>query len=103
MSRCDIQTVSSSGKPANSSDSTAVKLRLAELGGTGSLDRAAEIQRQQLRAVADAECRNAEREHFGIDVRSAFGVHRCGPAAEDQRMRVSRAHLSRRHAVSDEL
>ena len=79
------------------------QLRLAELGCTGSLDPATEIQRQQLRAVADAECRNAEREYLGIHVRGAFRVHRCRPAAEDQRMGVARSHLSSRHAVSYEL
>ena len=79
------------------------QVRLAELRRAGPLDRAAEIERQELRSVADAERRNAELEHLGIDVRGTFGVHRGRAAAEDQRVRVARAHLRRRHAVADEL
>ncbi len=45
--------------------------RLAELGDAGAIDRAAELERHQLRAVADAERGDAEVEQLGIDVRRA--------------------------------
>jgi hypothetical protein len=78
------------------------EIRLAELGRARPLDGAAEIKRQQLGAVADSQSRNTELEHLGIHVRSAFRVHRCGAAAEDQRVRVARAHLRGGHAMADQ-
>ena len=76
---------------------------LAELGDAGVLDGAAEVLRHQLHPVADAERRHAELVDARIDPGSSRGVHRGGAAAEDERQRVPRPHLLRRHAVTDEL
>ena len=43
------------------------------------------------------------REERGIDARRAVRVHGRRPAAEDQRVRVARAHLLGRHRVRNEL
>ena len=79
------------------------QLRLPELGDAGAVDTAAEIEREQLHAVADAERGNAERKERRIDARRAVRVHRSGPAAEDERVRVPRAYLLGRHGVGHEL
>ena len=84
-SRWLIQTVCSAGRPANSAPAPAVELGLAELGDAGPVDRAAELQRHQLHAVADAERRDAELEQLRVDARRALGVDRRRPAGEDQR------------------
>ena len=82
-SRCDIQTVCSAGVSFSSDRLLDLELRLAELGDAGAVDAAAEVERHQLHAVADAERRDAELEDARIDVRRAVGVHRRGAAAED--------------------
>ena len=79
------------------------ELRLPELGGARPLDTPAEIERHQLRAVTDAERRDAELEDAGIDARRVLRVDRRRAAGEDHRVRVSRADLLRRHLVRDEL
>ena len=78
-------------------------LGLAELGDAGALDAAAELERHQLHAVADAEHRDAELEELGVDLRRAVGVHRGRAAGEDQRVRPPRAHRVGRDRVRDEL
>ena len=103
MSRCDIHTVSLLWQPGKQLRLDCGEIGLAELRRAGSFNRAAEIEREQLRAVADAERGDAERKHVGIDVRRAVGVHRRRAAAQDQRMRIARAHLRGRDAVADEL
>ena len=79
------------------------QVRLAELRRAGPLDRAPEIEREELRSIADAERRNAELEHVGIDARGTFGVHGGRAAAENQRVRIARTYLRSRHTVADEL
>ena len=64
-SRCDIQTVCSAGQVVEELGLLDAQLGLAELGDAGAVDAAAEVQRQQLHAVADAERRNAELEERG--------------------------------------
>ena len=79
------------------------QLRLAELRDARAVDAAAEIEREQLHAVTDAERRHAEVEERRIDTRRAVRIHGRRPAAEDQRVRVPRAHLLRRDRVRHEL
>ena len=69
----------------------------------GAVDPAAELERQQLRAVTDAERRDAELEDRGVELRRAVGVDRRRPAGEDQRDRVAPPDLVDRRAVRDEL
>ena len=59
--------------------------------------------RHQLHAVADAERRHAQREHGGIDLGRALGVHGRGSAGEDQRDGVAAAQLVGGRPVRDEL
>ena len=80
-----------------------LELRLPELGRAGALDGAAEVSRHELHAVADAECRDPEREDAGVEIRRAVRVHRGGAAGEDERRRVSGRDLRCRQAVPDEL
>ena len=51
-----------------------VELRLAELGGAGALDLAAEVPGHRLHAVADAERRDAELAEPRIELGRAVGV-----------------------------
>src|SRR5262249_29959039 len=76
---------------------------LPVLAGPGLLDAAAELERQQLRAVADAERRDSLLEDRGVHAWRAFGVDRRRPAGEDQRERIVAANLVDRRAVRDEL
>ena len=77
--------------------------RPPELGDAGAVDAAAELERHQLRAVTDAERRDAELEQRGIDARRVVGVDRRRPAAQDERVRVAGAHRLGRDRVADEL
>ena len=60
------------------------------------LDPAAELERHQLHAVADAEHRDAELEDRRVDLRRALGVDRGGAAREDQRDRIGGGGAPRR-------
>ena len=80
-----------------------LELRLPELGRAGALDGAPEVSRHELHAVADAECRDPEREDAGVEIRRAVRVHRGGAAGEDERRRVPGRDLRCRQAMSDEL
>jgi hypothetical protein len=80
-----------------------VQRGLAELGHARSLDGAAEIERHQLGAVADAEHRHAQLVQTRVDARRGLGVHGRGAAAQDQRRRVAAAGLVGRDPVPDEL
>ncbi len=80
-----------------------VQVRLAELGDARAIDAAAEVEREQLRAVTDAERGDAELEDARIDVRRVLGVHGCRAAAEDDRVGIARAHRLGRDRVPDEL
>jgi hypothetical protein len=79
------------------------QVRLPELGRTRSLDAPAEVERHQLRAVADAEGGDAGLEDAVVDAGRAVGVDGRGAAGEDDRVRVARADRVRRHAVRHEL
>ena len=103
MSRCDIQTVCSAGSVVNSSPSLVCSPTLPYSRTPGPVDPAAELEREQLRAVTDAEGRDAELEDRRVELRSAVGVHRRGPAREDQRGRVAAPKLVDGDAVRDEL
>ncbi len=81
----------------------AVELGLAELGRAGAGHLAAELEREQLRAVADAERRDPELEELRVDPRSAVRVDGRRAAGEDQRGRVPAAHLVGAERVRDEL
>ena len=71
----------------------------AVLAAPGLRDLAAEITRDELRAVTDAEHRNAGVVDRGIDRRRAVDVHRRGTAREDDRLRAC-ARASPRPASS---
>ena len=86
-------------QPAEERTGAVVELRLAELRGAGSRDLAAELERHQLGAVADAERRDAELEELLVDPRRAVRVHRRGAAREDHRDRVAPADLGRASSV----
>src|SRR6185437_5377818 len=79
------------------------ELRLAELRRVGAVDAPAEVEGHQLRAVTDAERRDAELEDARVDARRAVGVHRRGPAAEDDRVRLARADRLGGDLMTDEL
>ena len=93
-SRWLIQTVCSAGRPAKSAPPRRWSAGLAELGDAGALDAAAEVERHQLRAVADAEHGHAELEERRVDPRRVVGVDRRRAAAEDERRRAPRAAAS---------
>ncbi len=82
---------------------TAVELGLTELGRPGARDLAAQLEREQLRAVADAERRDPELEQRLVDPRRSVGIHRRRAAGEDQRRRVAPAHLLHVERVRDKL
>ena len=75
----------------------------AVLARAGLGDLAAEITRDELRAVTDAEQRNAGVVDRGIDRRRAVDVHRRRTAREDDRLRLAREHLGDRHRARDDL
>ena len=102
VSRWLIQTVCSPGVPSNSARPPP-RARLAELRDAGAVDCAAELERHQLGAVADAERGDAELEQLGVDVRRAFRVDRGRPAAQDERERVARTNPLRRDVMRNEL
>ena len=102
-SRWLIHTVCSGGRSWKSSDSAALELGLSELGRARALDRAAEVARHELHAVADAERRDPELEDPRVEIGRALCVHRRRPAGEDQRGRVARRDLGGGQPVPDEL
>jgi len=57
--------------------------RLAELAGPGACHRPAELEGEALRAVADAEHRDAELEQAGVDPRGVVDVDAHGSAGQD--------------------
>ena len=98
VSRWLIQHVCSLGQPGEERAAAAVELGLAELGDAGALDLAAELERHQLHAVADAERRDAELEERRVDPRRVLGVDRRRAAAE----RISAAGLRAPHLAAAE-
>ena len=79
------------------------QLRAAELADLGALDAAAELERDQLHAVADAQHRDAELEQLGLEPRRAVGVHRRRAAGEDQALRLAPPDLLRADVVGQQL
>ena len=69
------------------------ELRAPELPDLGALDAAAQLAREQLHAVADAEHRNAELEQLALQRWRALLVHRRRPAREDHALRAPAPHL----------
>ncbi len=80
-----------------------VELGPAELGDLGAVDAAAELEREQLGPVTDAERRDAELEERRIEARRSVGVDRRGAAGEDQRAGIAALQLLDRRVVRDEL
>ena len=80
-----------------------VQLGAAVLALPGLRDLAAEIARDELRAVTDAEDGNARVVDRGVDVGRAGDVHRRRATREDDRLRVAGEHLRDRHRARDDL
>ena len=81
------------GQPCEERARTAVELGLAEFGRTRARDLAAQLERQQLRAVTDPERRDPEVEDRLVDSRRALGVDRGRASGEDQRGGVPPPHV----------
>ena len=104
VSRCDIQHVCSSGQAGEQPARLAHgQLRAAELPHLGALDAPAELAREELHAVADAQHRDAELEQLGIEARRAVGVDRGGAAAEDQPLGLAARDLLGADVVRQQL
>ena len=88
---------------ADSDERSTCSVGAAVLARAGLRDLAAEIARDELRAVTDAEQRNARVVDRGIDRRRAVDVHRRGTAREDDRLRLAREHLRDRHRPRHDL
>ncbi len=91
------------GLPPKELALTDVQFRLSELGHARALDAPPQLERQQLRPVADAQGRHAQLEEARVDAGSLPGVHRGRAAAQDQSDRISAAHFRRRDRVRNEL
>ena len=76
---------------------------LPVLGDVVRLDLAAEVLGHQLHPVADAERRDAELEHAGVDVGRAVCVDGGRATREDQRGGVACSHLGGGQSMRDEL
>ena len=96
----------------------AVQRRAPVLAAGAPVDDAAELQGDELGAVADAERRHAELVDLGVEQRGALDVHAGRTAGQDQRRRVGVAgsrravirlghdlgeHLELAHPAGDEL
>ena len=79
------------------------ELGAAELADLGALDAPAELGRQQLHAVADAQHRDPELEQLRVESRSPVGVDRRRPAGEDQPLRLAPRDLLGAHVVREQL
>ena len=80
-----------------------VQVRAAELADVGGLDPAAQVAREQLHAVADAQHRDAQLQQASVERRGAVGVHRRGAAGEDQAAGPAAGHLLDAHVVREKL
>ena len=69
------------------------ELRAPELAHLGALDTAAQLQRDELHAVADAEHRHPELEQRRLERRRAVGVHRGRAAGQDHALGPATGHL----------
>ena len=104
VSRCDIQHVCSVGRPAKQAAGLAHRqLRAAELADLGALDLAAELGRDELHAVTDAEHGDAELEQLAVQPRRARRVDRGRAAGEDQALGLALADLGGADVVGQQL
>ena len=103
VSRWLIHTVCCGGSPLKSAPEPSSSSVLPNSEVPGPRDLAAELERHQLGAVADAERGDAELEELLVDSRRPLRVHRRGAAGEDHRDRVAPADLRRAQRVRDEL
>ena len=71
-------------------------LRLAVLAAGGAVQAAAQVARQQLLTVADAQDGHAQVQNGRVQVRRAGLQHRAGPAGQDHALQVGAADLGRR-------
>ena len=69
------------------------ELGAAELADLGALDAPAELQRDELHPVTDAEHRYPELEQLRIELGRVVGVDRRRAAGEDQALRLAPGHL----------
>ena len=76
---------------------------LSVLARTGLIDAPAQLEREQLGAVADAECGNAELEDRWVDLRGAVCVDRRRATGEDQRDGIAPPDLGDGRAMGNEL
>ena len=79
------------------------ELGAAELADLRALDLAAQLERDELHAVTDAQHRDVELEQLGIQARRAVGVHRRGPAGEDEALGLAPPDLLRADVVRQQL
>ena len=79
------------------------ELRAPVLPHLGAFDLAAEVEREQLHAVTDAEHRDAELEQLAVELRRVGRVHRRGTAGEDQALRLAPRDLGRADVVREQL
>ena len=79
------------------------ELGLSELGDPRALDRAAEVARHELHAVADAERGDPELEDLRIDVGRSLRVHRGGTSRQDESDGTTRGDLVRAQPMAYEL
>ena len=82
---------------------TDIQLSAAVLTGPGAGDGAAEGLCHRLEAVADAEHRNPEVEHRGVQLRGALGVHAGRAAGQHDGLRVLGLDLLDGGGVRDDL
>ena len=105
VSRCDIQQrlLAPAAPASRRPGSLHRQLRAAELPHLGALHVAAELAREQLHAVADAEHRDPELEQRRVESRRVGRVDRRGAAGEDQPARSAARDLGRADVVRQQL
>ncbi len=91
-----IHTACSTGRPSRSTELQAAtgELGAPVLAAAGLRDLATELLGDELRAVTDAEHRDARVVDRGVDRRRVLDVHRRGTTREDDRPSVVRASIS---------
>ena len=103
-SRWLIHTAWRSGKPFQQDPRRDRRqVGLAELGGAGAGDLAAQHLGEQLVAVADAQHRDPQVQHGRVQGVGVLGVHRGRAARQDDAHRAAGGHLGRRHLARHDL
>ena len=104
QSRWLIQHCSASSRPSSSMPSPGnAQLGLAELARAGARDGAAELERHELGAVADAQHGHAQVEERRVGPRRVVDVDAHGAAREDQALGPAGPDLVERRVEGDEL